>query len=117
MKKLICMAALLCCGLANAQSLDEIVNKHIEAIGGRDNWNKLNTLRMECNMKIQGSDLKITISQIDKVAARQDIEAMGMKGYNIITTTEGWNFMPFQGQTKPERITADELKLGQDNLQ
>jgi hypothetical protein len=39
-----------------------------------------------------------------------------MKGYYIITQTEGWNYMPFQGQTKPEPVTADELKNAQDDL-
>ena len=36
--------------------------------------------------------------------------------YNILTTTEGWQFMPFQGQTKPEPMTADDVKTGQDEL-
>jgi hypothetical protein len=117
MKKFLLLAALvLSAGVTQAQNLDEIVNKHVEAIGGRDNWNKLKSLRMECALKVQGSDIKITICQVDKVAMRQDIEAMGMKGYNIVTTKEGWNFMPFQGQMKPERMTEDELKNAQDDL-
>ena len=116
MKKLLIVGALLLCGPGQAQNIDEIVNKHIDAIGGRDNWNKLKSLRMECAMKIQGSDIKITIVQVDKTAVRQDIEAMGMKGYSIITQKEGWNFMPFQGHTKPERMTEEDLKNAQDDL-
>jgi hypothetical protein len=116
MKKLFLLALLVLGGMTRAQNLDEIVNKHIEAIGGRDNWNKIKSLRLQCDMKIQGSDIKITISQVDKTAFRQDIEAMGMKGYNIVTEKEGWNYMPFQGHTKPERMTEDELKNAQDDL-
>lgn len=99
-----------------SQTLDEIVAKHIEAIGGKDNWAKIKTLRMEGTMKAQGAEIKILILQVDKKASRQNISAMGMTGYSILTTTDGWSFMPFQGQTKPEPITADDLKNSQDQL-
>ena len=97
-------------------TLDEIINKHIEAIGGRANWEKIKTLRMESNMKAQGAEIKMVVVQMDKKAMRQDITLMGMTGYSIITTTEGWEFMPFQGQTKPEAMTADDLKNSQEDL-
>jgi hypothetical protein len=117
MKRLILAATLVLAAFASpAQNIDDIVNKHIDAIGGRDNWNKLSSMKMECGMKIQGSDIKITICAVDKVAVRQDIEAMGMKGFSIVTTKEGWNFMPFQGHTKPERMTEEDLKNAQDDL-
>src|SRR4051812_44246424 len=112
---LILLALFLSAG-AQSQNLDEIVKKHIEAIGGADKWNKLKTLRMEMKLKAQGSDIKINVAQIDRVAVRQDIEVMGMKGYSIMTQKEGWNFYPFQGQTKPEPVTQDELKNAQDDL-
>ncbi len=99
-----------------SQSLDEIVKKHIEAIGGKENWAKVKSLKMECSMKANGADVNIVIQQIDKKAMRQDISLMGMSGYNIITTTEGWNFMPFQGQTKVEPMTADDVKNSQEGL-
>jgi hypothetical protein len=116
MKRLLIMAIFIAGFTCNGQNLDEIVSKHIEAVGGADNWNKVKSIRMECSMKVQGSDIKITICQVDRVASRQDVEAMGKKGYSIVTTTEGWNFMPFWGHTKPEAITADELKSAQDDL-
>jgi hypothetical protein len=47
---------------------------------------------------------------------RQNINVMGMDGYSIITEKEGWSYMPFQGQTKPEPLTADDVKNAQDDL-
>jgi hypothetical protein len=41
---------------------------------------------------------------------------MGMTGYQIVTPTEGWNYMPFQGQTTPEAMTAEDLAEYQDDL-
>lgn len=101
---------------AVAQSQDEIINKHIEAIGGKDNWNKVKSLRSEATMKANGAEIKMTFIQVDKKAMRQNISLMGMEGYSIITEKEGWSFMPFQGQTKPEPMTADDVKNAQDGL-
>ena len=116
MKKLLLLPLLFLAQLLSAQNLDEIVKKHIDAIGGLDNWNKIKNIKLDGVMKQGGSDIFIHIYQIDKVASRQEIEAAGMKGYSIITTTEGWSFMPFQGQTKPEPMTADDVKNSQDDL-
>ena len=41
---------------------------------------------------------------------------MGMTGYQIVTPTQGWSFMPFQGQAKPEALTEEQLKESIDDL-
>ncbi len=116
MKKLMTLAFIFLISALNSQTLDAIVSKHIEAVGGKENWSKIKSLRTTCTMKQGGSEIKITICQLDKAGFRQDIEVAGMTGYQIITKTEGWNFMPFQGQTKPEPMTADDVKAAQDEL-
>jgi hypothetical protein len=116
MKKLFILAFVLLVNAMHSQSLDEIIKKHIDASGGKDNWSKIKSLRTTCTMKQGGSEILITISQMDKQAFRQDIEVAGMTGYQILTKTEGWSFMPFQGQTKPEPMTKDDVKSGQDDL-
>lgn len=99
-----------------AQSTEEIISKHIEAIGGKSNWEKIKSMRTEGTIKSQGIEIKIISNQIDRKSSRTDISAMGMNGYQIMTNTEGWMFMPFQGQTKPEAATADDVKAGQNDL-
>src|ERR1039457_3025340 len=101
----------------SAQILDEIVTKHIEAIGGLENWKKIKSMRTEFSMKMQGAEIKISTVQIDKKASRQDISVMGMTGYRVVKTTEGWNFMPWMGQTKPEALTTDDIKNAQEELE
>ncbi|HQW45756.1 MAG TPA: hypothetical protein PLZ98_01720, partial [Chitinophagaceae bacterium] len=61
MKKIfLSLLTLLTLQTAFGQSADEIVNKHIEAIGGADNWKKMNSLVMEATMKAQGAEIKLT---------------------------------------------------------
>lgn len=120
MKNLKSILALAILGLASfnlsAQTTDEIVKKHIDAIGGKDNWAKVKSMKTEMSMKANGAEIKVTIYQVDKKAMRQNIALMGMEGYSILTNTEGWSYMPFQGQTKPEPMTADDVKKAQDGL-
>ncbi|MFN6038612.1 MAG: hypothetical protein ACK452_09095 [Bacteroidota bacterium] len=99
-----------------AQSQDEIIKKHIDAIGGAAAWAKVNSMKMEASMKMQGAEVKMTFLRVNKKASRQNISVMGMDGYIITTQNEGWTFMPFQGQTKPEPMTADDIKNAQDEL-
>jgi hypothetical protein len=101
---------------SKAQNVDDILKKHAEAIGGLDNWAKIKTMKMDMVMKMQGMEIPIVATQVNCTAMRTDITVMGMSGYNIITKTKGWNFMPFNGQTKPEPMTEDILKSSQDEL-
>jgi len=101
---------------AKAQNVDEILKKHADAIGGLDNWAKIKTMKMDMVMKMQGMEIPIVATQVNCIGMRTDITVMGMSGYSIITKTNGWNFMPFNGQTKPEPMTEDILKSSQDEL-
>jgi len=101
---------------ATAQTADEVVKNHLTAIGGADNWKKVNSMVMEASVSAGGTDVPITISRVHNKAMKQEYTVMNMTGYTIITSEGGWNFNPFQGQTKPEPMTADELKVGMDGL-
>jgi hypothetical protein len=119
MKKfLLSILATMIIGFAFAQDLtaDQIVNKYIDAIGGKAAWSKVNSLVMTGTVKTQGAELAIKMTVVDKKGMRQEFTLNGMTGYQIITPDSGWNFSPFRGQKIPEPITADDLKQGQDQL-
>lgn len=99
-----------------AQTADEVIAKHIAAIGGADNWKKVNSMKMEGVLQVQGAEVNVVVTILHGKGMRQDISVMGMTGYEIVTPTEGWDFMPFQGQTEPEAKTPEELAEAQDNL-
>ncbi len=101
---------------AQEKTADEVVNKYVDAVGGKAAWDKVNSMKMNGTIKMQGADIGVSTTVLNKKGSRQDITAMGMKGYQIVTPTAGWNFMPFQGQKQPEPITADDLKESQEDL-
>jgi hypothetical protein len=99
-----------------AQTADELINKHIEAIGGKENWKKVNSMRSEATLSTQGIDIPVVITQVHNIGMKQEFTVMGMSGYSIIGVDGGWNFNPMQGQQKPEPITQDELNIGKEQL-
>jgi outer membrane lipoprotein-sorting protein len=110
------LAACFTLSVSFAQSADDIINKHINAIGGKDNWKKVTSMVQNGTMSVQGAEIQMKRSIIHNEAARTDISLMGMTGYQIVTTKEGWSYMPFQGQASVEAMTADQVKDQQDEL-
>ncbi len=99
-----------------AQTAEEIVKKHIEAIGGEENWKKVKTLKMKGSVTANGMEIPVSIVNEDNKAMRMDYELMGTQNYMIVTTGEGWMYFPVQGQTQPEALPADQVKEMQDQL-
>ncbi|MES2774966.1 MAG: hypothetical protein V4722_12320 [Bacteroidota bacterium] len=117
MKKLcIALASLFSIGFVSAQTADEVITKHIEAMGGKEKIEKIQNVVMEGSLTIQGAPIAVTLTQVQGKLSRQDINAMGMKGYDFVTDKEGWTFMPFQGMQKPEPKTAEDVKESQSDL-
>src|SRR5688572_12265575 len=89
-----------------AQTVDEVISKHIEAIGGKDAWKKVSSLKIDGILNVQGTDVNISLVQLHGKGMRQDVTVQGMSGYQIVTPTKGWTFMPFQGQTEVSLMSA-----------
>jgi hypothetical protein len=98
------------------QSADEIIQKHITAIGGADNWKKVKSVKMSGSMNAQGTELPVTVTIMPGKAERVDFTMNGMANYQILTTKEGWSYFPIGGQQKPEAMTAEDVKESQDEL-
>ncbi len=117
-KHLILAACLVCTGslLSQAQTMNDVIQKHLAAIGGADNYRKVNSVVMKGNIIQGGTKIPVSITVQQNKGARIEFTFNGMTGYQILTDTAGWGFNPFQGQTKAEPITQDEVKKSQDQL-
>jgi len=118
LKKLgIALLLLVSVNAVKAQTVDEIVDKFIAAIGGKEKMMALNSIKMEGTLSTQGFDVGIIITVLNGKGSRTDISVPGMsEGYRIVTPTKGWNFLPFQGMTSPEEASEDMVKASQSQL-
>ena len=118
MKKLFISAALLLTTLASvsAQTADEVINKYIDAIGGKDKWLSLKTIKIEGQIEVQGISIPFTMQAVHDKANRMDAEFQGMKIVEIVTPQTGWSMNGFQGQSSLQPMSQEDLKTKVDNL-
>lgn len=102
---------------SQAQTVDEIIEKHLEAMGGKDKLLALQSVKAEGIMNANGFDINIVNTTVHKTGMRLDISVPGMgEGYRIVTTSKGWSFMPFNGQSAPEEMNESDVKEAQIQL-
>lgn len=99
-----------------AQTADEIINNHIKAIGGAENWNKVNSMYSEMSSDMGGMKIPIKVWQQHMKGMRVEFEVQGMTGIQVVTDKDGWSLMPFMGQTKPEPTNEEALKSARSQL-
>ena len=118
MKRIILAAicAVIVSAGAIAQTVDEVINKNITAMGGKEKVNSLKSVKMEGNLEVQGMQIPTTMVMLNNKGMRSDFTLQGMTGSQVVTDKGGWMFMPFQGQQKPEPTPAEEVKASQVDL-
>jgi len=96
-----------------AQTADEIIQKNIDATGGKSNWETIKTMKVTGYLGMGGMDFAITqyTKAPDKSFLEIIVQGMTMKqGYD---GTMGWMINPMMGSKKPEKVddeTAAEFK-------
>lgn len=117
MKKIIiAFSCFFTMSLISAQTVDEIVAKHIEARGGAEKISKLNSCIMDATMNANGMEIGVTITKVHNKLVRQDITINGISNFVLITDTAGWTYMPIGGQTKPEAMPMELVKKSATEL-
>ena len=76
---IVVIAALIGIQSVTAQTVDEVVNKYVDALGGKEKLASLKTVRMEATMSANGADIEITITKSQMVGQRLDIAVMGIR--------------------------------------
>lgn len=113
MKQGLLFAAFLLFSLsAQAQTADEIIKKHLEKMGGA-NWDKITSMKMEAKIvapAAPGMEIPMTMTIVNKKAARIDVSVMGMSQTTCINGDAGWMINPFGGSTDAQPLTADQVK-------
>ena len=94
---------------AQAQTADEIIQKHTAAMGGLDAFNAVTSVKITGIVTAQGMDLPITTQIINGKAIRIDVEVMGQSITNVYYNGTGWKINPFAGAETATEVTGTEL--------
>jgi hypothetical protein len=104
---------LLSSSILQAQTADEVVNKHIAAIGGKDVITKIKTQVTDADLEVMGSTLTSQTTIVVGVGFKNVANFNGQEIIQCVTPTGGWMINPLQGQTDPQPLPEDQVKAAQ----
>ena len=95
-----------------AQTADEIVAKHIEAMGGADKWKALKAMEMKNKFTVQGMDIESKTVIVNGKSLRTDISVMGQEIISAVDGETGWAQQPTMmgGSGEPEDMPGALIK-------
>lgn len=100
----------------HAQSADEIIEKYITAIGGKEKWKQVKSMKVNGFIEVQGIKINFSQQAVHNVGVRVDAEFQGQKIIDITTPTKGWSQNPFGGRSSLQPISEEELQQKLDEL-
>jgi hypothetical protein len=117
MKKLMLITVLFFSGgLVSAQSLEEVLEKHINAMGGLDKLKQLKSVYMEGVSVMQnGNEITSKTWKVDKELMRREINFGMGSVVTIVTDKEGWSSNPRNGN-KFEPMTQEMVQMQQADM-
>lgn len=98
-----------------AQTADEIIDKHLAAMGGKDKLKAVQSERLTGKMVMgQGMEAPFTLEMSRPNKMRMEFTFQGMTGVQAFDGKTGWSVMPFMGKTDPEAMPEEEVKKMQE---
>jgi len=95
---------------------DEVVNKYLDALGGKDVIGKVKTMSVEGTMEVMGGEAPTTTITVDGVGTKQESEFNGTKIISCYTDKGGWAVNPMAGASDPTPIPDDQYSMGKAGI-
>jgi hypothetical protein len=110
------LLAMTCFTLVKAQTADEIINKYVEAIGGKDKLDQIKTIYIANTTQVMGNEGPSTTQILNGKAYRLDYEVNGQKSTQVVTDKGGWQINPFMGATTAQPLPEEMYKQTKGQL-
>lgn len=90
-----------------AQKLEDILSRHITAMGGAETISKLKSMRIETTMEIMGAELPTNITVVQGRGFISETSFQGIRIVQAIDGKTGWAINPLYGQNEPTRLPEE----------
>jgi outer membrane lipoprotein-sorting protein len=99
-----------------AQTVEEIVKKHTDAVGGKTLIDQIKSLYYETTIEMMGNESPSNVSILDGKAIKVISEFNGSQMISCYTDSFGWTVNPMAGQNEPTPMPADMYKMGKEQI-
>jgi len=113
---LIAISALSGAITLKAQTADEIISKHTEAIGGKDKLAKVNSVYIESSTEVMGNESPTKTYIVNGKNYRSESDFGGQTMVQVVNDKSGWAIVPFGGSPDPAAMTDDQFKSSADQV-
>ena len=94
-----------------AQSVDDIIAKHIEAIGGKEKVSGLKSIYKEESIQVMGNEAPSITYIVDGKGFKSEVDFGGQKIVQCFSENGSWGLNPMAGQSAPEAYPAEVAKM------
>lgn len=108
--------ALFCAVTVSAQTADEIINKYIQTVGGKDLLTKITSVYTESTIDVMGNQGNVKSTTLNGKGMKQETEVMGTTMATCYTDKGGWSINPMTGSTSAEVMPDAQYKAGKDQI-
>ncbi|HMH34405.1 MAG TPA: hypothetical protein VK543_15310 [Puia sp.] len=102
--------------MVQGQTAEEIINKHFDAVGGKDRISMIKSIYTESSVSVQGNEAPSTITILNGKGYRLESEFNGQKIIQVYTDRGGWTVNPMAGANEPKSLPEDQYKAGKDQI-
>jgi hypothetical protein len=107
---MICAVLLLAPVVISAQTVDEVIAKNVQAVGGMDKLKAVRSIRVSGKLQVQGFEAQFVEQNKRADKVREEVLIQGMAQVQAYDGRTGWLINPFSGRRDAELMSQDDMK-------
>lgn len=101
---------------AHSQTIDEIIGKHIEALGGKEKLSQVKSLYTENSMEVMGNQAPEKEYLLEGKGFKTEVDFNGSNIVSCYTDQSGWSINPMMGGTDAQPMPDPLYKSGKSQI-